>query len=137
MLILSRVCAEFHDRTGRTLFSIRPSMLLTFLEAPDEIWSDPLFDLLVRDGSLEAVESVSRKRELENNPSDGAAPDGSKKAPPADVAPESGEQESSADQTPPSEKKPASRKKSTSAPEEKLPADKDVPAGENPDPSKD
>ena len=67
MLILSRVCAEFHDSGGRLLLAVRPENLLSFIEAPEEIQADPLFALLQRDGSLEAVRSVSQRRQLENN----------------------------------------------------------------------
>ena len=80
MLILSRVCAEFHDASGRKLFSITPPMLLTFQEAPDAIQEDPLFHLLVQDGSLEAVVSLERKHELEQDPIQGADPSGKRKA---------------------------------------------------------
>ena len=76
MLILSRVCAEFHDSGGRLLLAVRPENLLSFIEAPEEIQADPLFALLQRDGSLEAVRSVSRKRELENDPLADTAADG-------------------------------------------------------------
>ncbi len=76
MLILSRVCAEFHDASGRKLFSITPPMLLTFQEAPDAIQEDPLFHLLVQDGSLEAVVSLEQKHELEQDPIQGADPSG-------------------------------------------------------------
>lgn len=78
MLILSRVCAEFHDSGGRLLLAVRPENLLSFIEAPEEIQADPLFALLQRDGSLEAVRSVSRKRELENDPLADTAADGKK-----------------------------------------------------------
>ena len=54
MLILSRVCADFHDARGNLLFSIRPPQRLTFVEAPDAIREDPLFQMLVNEGSLEA-----------------------------------------------------------------------------------
>lgn len=56
MLILSRVCAEFTNRAGQPVFTVGPRDLLTFLNAPEEIRADPLFRLLVADGSLEAVE---------------------------------------------------------------------------------
>ena len=51
-------------------------MLLTFQEAPDAIQEDPLFQLLVDDGSMEAVVSVDRKRELEQDPVQGTDPSG-------------------------------------------------------------
>ena len=41
MLILSRVCAEFHDRNGETVFAVTPRTRLTFQEAPAENESRP------------------------------------------------------------------------------------------------
>ena len=78
MLILSRVCAEFHDRSGRTIFSIAPQNLLSFLEAPEEIQEDPLFSMLLQEGSLEAVRSVNQQKALEADPAAGASADGRK-----------------------------------------------------------
>ena len=69
MLILSRVCAEFHDAKGTPLFSVTPSIREIFVEAPDAIREDPLFRMLVSDGSLEAAVPEERKRILENDPS--------------------------------------------------------------------
>jgi len=71
MLILSRVCADFRDKAGRTIFSVTPSGLLAFHEAPEDIRQDPLFDMLLRDGSLEAVTSVRQKARLEADPAAG------------------------------------------------------------------
>ncbi len=68
MLILSRVCAEFHNPRGEVIFRVTPATRLTFLEAPEEIRSDLLYQMLVADGSLEAVESVDRKKRLEQDP---------------------------------------------------------------------
>ena len=93
MLILARVCAEFHDASGRKLFSIIPPMLLTFQEAPDAIQQDPLFQLLVDDGSMEAVVSLDRRRELEQDPIQGADPSGKRKATPPTASAESSEPE--------------------------------------------
>ena len=68
MLILSRVCAQFHDRQGAPIFRITPANRLTFVEAPDAIRQDPLFRMLVAERSLEAAQSVSQKKALENDP---------------------------------------------------------------------
>ena len=68
MLILSRVCADFRNREGRVIFRIAPTDRLTFLEAPEEIRGDPLFDMLLSEGSLEAVQSVSQQKQLEADP---------------------------------------------------------------------
>ena len=68
MLILSRVCAEFHDRAGAVLFAIRPSDRLLFVEAPESIHQDPLFDMLLRDGSIQMPETGKERAKLENDP---------------------------------------------------------------------
>ena len=68
MLILSRVCAEFHDDTGTVLFNIQPSMLNLFIDAPESIKQDPLFDMLLSDGSLEAPVDKATRKKLENDP---------------------------------------------------------------------
>ena len=68
MLIISRVCAEFKNKAGETVYRVKPGDLGLIREAPEAIREDVLFGLLVADGSLEAVESVSRKKVLENDP---------------------------------------------------------------------
>ena len=45
MLILSRVCVEFHNSRGETVHRVTPGMLQTFHEAPDSIRDDPIFRL--------------------------------------------------------------------------------------------
>ena len=86
MLILSRVCAVFHDKSGQPIFNIHPENLLSFLTAPDTIREDPLFAMMMADGSLEAVQSVARQRELENDPAAGVTAEGKKAAPTAEPA---------------------------------------------------
>ena len=73
MLILSRVCADFHDRNGVRIFSVTPQTRLTFQEAPEAIRDDPLFQMLLEDRSIEVSDSGPRKKQLENDPD--AAPD--------------------------------------------------------------
>ena len=68
MLILSRVCAEFHDKTGAVIHRVTPETRLTFREAPEAIREDPLFSMLVSDGSLEAALTSARKKVLEAEP---------------------------------------------------------------------
>ncbi len=77
MLIVSHVCAEFRS-AGGAAFTITPSMIHGFIEAPEFIREDPLFQLLLQDGSVESSVSETRKRVLENDPDDGL--DGSGKA---------------------------------------------------------
>jgi len=71
MLILSRVCADFHDSHGHLLFSVTPATRNTFINAPDAIREDPLFDLLCTDGSLEAGITQAQQRQMENDPDAG------------------------------------------------------------------
>ena len=81
MTIVSRVCAEFCDRSGKTLLVIRPQDLLTIMDAPEEIREDPLFDMLIADGSLEAVRSVEQQKSLESDPVAGTTAEGKKTKP--------------------------------------------------------
>ena len=68
MLIISRVCAEFKNKAGEIVYRVKPGDLGLIREAPEAIREEGLFGLLVSDGSLEAVESVSRRKTLENDP---------------------------------------------------------------------
>ena len=68
MLLMSRVCAEFHDRTGAVLFSIKPADRMTFIEAPESIRQDPLFDMLLHDGSIQIPTNRAEQEKLENDP---------------------------------------------------------------------
>ena len=91
MLILSRVCVEFHNSRGETVHRVTPGMLQTFHEAPDSIRDDPIFRLLQEERSLEAGVSAGRRRALENDPSAepaGGPPAGRRRSPAAkDKAP--------------------------------------------------
>ena len=78
MLILSRVCAEFRDRTGAVIYRVTPETRLTFREAPEAIREDPLFQMLIRDGSLEAAVTPERQKQLEAEPLRGTDASGRK-----------------------------------------------------------
>ena len=71
MLILSRVCADFHDAHGNIVFSVTRDTRNTFVHAPEAIQEDPLFDLLIKDGSLEAGITQARQKQMENDPNAG------------------------------------------------------------------
>ncbi len=88
MLILSRVCAEFHDERGRAVFEVTPATRCTFTEAPDCIRQDPLFQLLLAEGSLEANLTPAARKELESNPTRDADATGKKAKPAAASAAE-------------------------------------------------
>ena len=79
MLIISHVCAEFHDKKGETVFTVSPEMLNGFITAPDEIREDPLFGMLAADGSLETGVDEKQKRVLEKEPVAEVTAEGKKK----------------------------------------------------------
>ena len=85
MLILSRVCAEFRDRSGAVIHRVTPETRLTFREAPEAIREDPLFRMLLNDGSLEAAVTSVQRKKLEAEPLEGADATGRKA--PAALAP--------------------------------------------------
>ena len=82
MLIISRVCAEFRNpKTGAKIFAITPANRFVIMEAPEAIRMDPLYQLLVNEGSLEAVVSASQRMQLEGDPTFGTDATGKKIAP--------------------------------------------------------
>ena len=69
MNILPRVCAEFHDKSGAILYTIRSNQLLGVVyDVPEAIRQDPLFDMLVYDNSLEVIETKKDQKRVENDP---------------------------------------------------------------------
>ena len=78
MTILSHVSVDFTYKHHNILFSVPPHLIDCVLTAPDEIQQDPIFDLLLADGSLEAVRSVARKKALENDPANEVTAEGKK-----------------------------------------------------------
>ena len=76
MLILSRVCAEFYDKNRKRLHRITPKDLGCFCEVPEEIKQDPLFDMLVKDGSIKYPADDAKDNALEQDPFTGTTPDG-------------------------------------------------------------
>ena len=76
MLIVSRVCAEFCDEKGTSIFSVQPNMRGILTEAPDAIRDTLLFRMLVSEGSLKAVEDIVDRKRLENDPMRGVDAEG-------------------------------------------------------------
>ena len=92
MRIVSRVAAAFYRPDQTQIFEVTARDLLVILEAPDEIRRDPLFDMLVKEGSLEAISSGDQQKELEKNPVQDANAEGRKiTVPDPDEAPEAPE----------------------------------------------
>ncbi len=81
MLIMSRVCVEFHNKRGETIFAVTPKNRLSFIDAPEAIQEDPMFQMLVDDGSLEASLTPARKKKLEQDPEDGTTAAGRRSEP--------------------------------------------------------
>ena len=70
---MPRVCADFYDKNRNILFRITRDDLGKYVEAPDSIQEDPLYRMLLDDGSIKlAPENTRDKRDLENNPYAGA-----------------------------------------------------------------
>jgi hypothetical protein len=76
MLILSRVCADFYDPHRKLLFRVTPRDLGLFVDAPESIKQDPLFQMLVDDGSVKFPEDARSNKALENDPMAGATAEG-------------------------------------------------------------
>ncbi len=78
MTILSHVCVDFYDKQQKLIFSVPPTLLNCILTAPEEIQQDPIFDMLLADHSLEAVQTIDQKKRLENDPTEGVTAEGKK-----------------------------------------------------------
>ena len=85
MLILSRVCAEFTDKSGAVIHKITPAMLGLFHDAPEALKGDLLFNMLLADGSIKTPEDAKKDRELEQDPMKGASPDGKDRIPEKEI----------------------------------------------------
>ena len=68
MVVVPFVCAEFHEASGKVIHRIRSHELRTIVTVPDEIVQDPLFAMMVEDGSLKAPENKLELKALENDP---------------------------------------------------------------------
>ncbi len=76
MLIVSRVCAVFKDRTGKEIHRVTPALRGMTHEAPDAIQEDRLFQMLLKDGSITANLTKVELKAAESDPYVGFAPDG-------------------------------------------------------------
>ena len=68
MLVVPFACAEFHDKSGNVIHRIHAHELRNITEVPDAIVQDPLYALMVEEGSLKAPETKLDLRALENDP---------------------------------------------------------------------
>ena len=72
MLILARVCADFYDRKRNLIHRITQRDLGVFRDVPESIQQDPLFQMLVDDGSIKYPADAAKDRALEQDPYAGA-----------------------------------------------------------------
>ena len=68
MLVVPFACAEFHDKSGNVIHRIHAHELRNITPVPDAIKQDPLYALMVEEGSLKAPESKIDLKALENDP---------------------------------------------------------------------
>ena len=68
MLVVPYACAEFHNKFGEVLYRITADQLRIATEIPESVKEDPLFALMVKDGSLKAPDSKLELKVLENDP---------------------------------------------------------------------
>ena len=93
LIILSHVAVEFHNIHGETIFSVSKEQRKILMEAPEEIREDPIFEDLVKVGSLIVTENAQERKELEYDPTAGITAEGKaekkvvKAKPKADAAP--------------------------------------------------
>ena len=106
MLILARVCADFYDKNRNLLHRITPRDLNLFREVPESIQQDPLFQMLVDDGSIKFPADAAKDKALEQDPFAGTTPDGREKRP-------SVETETKAEIKPKAESKPKTTAKAS------------------------
>ena len=81
MLILARVCADFYDKKRNLIHRITQRDLGLFRDVPESIQQDPLFQMLVDDGSIKYPADAAKDRALEQDPFAGTMPDGREKKP--------------------------------------------------------
>ena len=84
MLILARVCAVFYDRKRNLIHRITQRDLGVFRDVPESIQQDPLFQMLVDDGSIKYPADAAKDRALEQDPYAGADATGKDNRPKAE-----------------------------------------------------
>ena len=77
-LIISHVAVLFRDKNGVKIFEIPAEKINEMIMAPVAIKEDPIFGLLVEDGSIEVADTKAKKQRLENTPEAGVDAEGKK-----------------------------------------------------------
>ena len=76
MRLLSRVCADFYDRNRNLIHKITQRDLGLYHDVPDAIQQDPLYQMLLDDGSILLADTPAKQKAIENDPYAGATADG-------------------------------------------------------------
>ena len=88
MLILARVCADFYDKKRNLIHRITQRDLGVFRDVPESIQQDPLFQMLVDDGSIKFPADAAKDKALEQDPFASTTPDGREIRPKVETKPE-------------------------------------------------
>ena len=79
-MMICYVCADFYDKNKKLIYRILPSDIRTILaDPPEEVWEDPLFKMLVEDGSIAFAKDDKELQMLEKEPMLGIDATGRKK----------------------------------------------------------
>ena len=79
-MMICYVCADFYDKNKKLIYRIAPSDIRTILaDPPEEVWEDPLFKMLVGDGSIAFAKDDKELQMLEKEPMLGIDAAGRKK----------------------------------------------------------
>ena len=84
--IMPHVCADFYDKHRNLICKITRSDLHDYMTVPDSIQEDPLFQMLVNDGSIKYSPSGDRDKKLEQDPLAGMTAEGKEIKPKAKPA---------------------------------------------------
>ena len=97
--MLSRVCADFYDKKHNLILKITPRQLGLYFDAPDAIQEDPLYQLLVDDGSILLSDNSKIQKALENDPYAGATAEGKEIKPKTAAKPKAAAKENTESKT--------------------------------------
>ncbi len=80
-MMISYVCADFYNKKNERVFQVRPADIREFLYPPESIKEDPLYQMLLNDGSIAIANTEEEKKTLEKNMMIGIDAAGRKKRP--------------------------------------------------------
>ena len=83
---MPHVCADFYDKHRNLICKITRTDLHDYMTVPDSIQEDPLFQMLVNDGSIKYSPDGHRDKKLEQDPLAGMTAEGKEIKPKAKPA---------------------------------------------------